>query len=120
MIKHSEPSRGTRRTFHKDDKAQIYVNKVEDETEFEIERTHKERYFILFLFSLAALMSSAGWMCFVPIFNKMMFAYSDANRLKIDYLNFIFLLAKVPMNYPAIYIIEKHGLRTSMLVGMSF
>lgn len=76
---------------------------------------------MLILYSLAAIMSSGAWICFVPLTTVMNEnAYRDASRLEIDYLNFIYLLMYIPVNFIAVFIIEKQSMRTAMLIGAFF
>ena len=42
------------------------------------------------------------------------------SRLYFDYLSVIYLIMSVPMNFVAVFVIEKKGLRTAMLIGASF
>lgn len=40
-------------------------------------------------------------------------------HLQIDYLNVIYLLMYIPMSFISMYTIEKYGMRTAMLVGVT-
>jgi FLVCR family MFS transporter 7 len=78
-----------------------------------------ERYLILALFSLVQLMNTAGWICFAAIVDKIKFAYPSTTALDVNYLSWIFMIVYLPMNPIATSLIENHGLRKSLLLGVS-
>jgi hypothetical protein len=43
--------------------------------------------------------------------------YIKSNRLYFDYLSVIYLIMSIPFNFVAVFVIEKKGLRTAMLIG---
>jgi len=61
-------------------------------------------------------MSASGWICFIPIVKEINEGF-ETDRLLVDYLNYIYLVLYVPINFLAILIIEKKGLRTAMVTG---
>ena len=61
-------------------------------------------------------MSASGWICFLPIIKEINEGF-DIDRLLIDYLNYIYLVLYVPINFLAVPIIEKKGMRTAMIIG---
>ena len=63
-------------------------------------------------------MNTAGWICFAAIVDKIKFAYPGTTALDINYLSWIFMIVYLPMNPIATYMIENHGLRKSLLLGV--
>ena len=63
-------------------------------------------------------MNTAGWICFAAIVDKIKFAYPGTTALDINYLSWIFMIVFLPLNPIATYMIEKHGLRKSLLLGV--
>ena len=84
-----------------------------------MEKKHAFRYAVLFLFSISAIMSASGWICFIPIIKEINQGFK-INRLLIDYLNYIYLVLYVPINFLAVIVIEQKGMRTAMIIGSLF
>ena len=72
------------------------------------EKKYRQRFCVLFLYSLAQIMSSAAWLCFAAIFHKLVFVFSDNNevKFKINYLSWVYMLAFIPINFFANWVIE--------------
>jgi hypothetical protein len=62
-------------------------------------------------------MNTAGWICFAAIPDKILFAYSETNNFDMNYLSFIFMVVFLPINPISTSIIEKYGLRKTLLIG---
>lgn len=58
------------------------------------------------------------WICFAPIFDLMMELYG-VSLLTINYLSMSFMIIYVPMNFPSTYVLDKYGMRTGVLIGMT-
>ena len=43
------------------------------------EKKYKQRFYVLILYSLAQILSSAAWLCFAGIYDKVEFIYRDIN-----------------------------------------
>ena len=66
---------------------------------------------------MAAIMTGIAWIGFTSITHEIEHIYTNMIRWKIDLLNIIFLILYVPVNFVAVFIIEKYGLRTAMITG---
>lgn len=90
------------------------------------------RFRVLFLYCLAQISSSAAWLCFASIYGKVEFVflqedkdedekYNGQVRFAIRELSFVYLLAFIPINFFAIWLIEhkNQGMRKSLIIGMT-
>ena len=83
-----------------------------------LETNDRARYCNLILFSLAIIMNSVGWLTFAPITRLMSRFYpTDADFWNNFFV--IYLLLSIPFNFLAIWVIEKKGLRTSLIIGVT-
>ena len=65
-------------------------------------------------------MNTAAWINFSPIVSKVIFAYSDPSITsgKINFLSYVFMIVYLPFNFVSIWIIEKKGVRVSVLTAV--
>ena len=84
-----------------------------------MEKKHAFRFAVLSLFSISAIMSSSGWICFLPLIRELRHGVK-IDRILLDYLNYIYLVLYVPINFVAVIIIEYKGMRTAMIIGSLF
>lgn len=65
------------------------------------------------------MMNSINWICFEPVEDKLVLAYSLTNRM-VSMLSMSYLVAFPLINFLSIYTIEKYGCRKSILIGLTF
>jgi len=61
-------------------------------------------------------MSSSAWLVCTSTIKSVKEAY-NIKRWQVDFLNVIYLVMYIPINFIAVFLIEKRGMRTSMLTG---
>lgn len=74
-------------------------------------------------------MSSAAWLCFAGIYDKLEFVfrhnndpeYTETVKFEINYLSWVYMLAFIPMNFFANWVIELRykGMRKAIIIGMT-
>ncbi len=58
-----------------------------------------------------------GWIAFAPLSDVLQNNYGVSIYL-VNYLSQSFMLAYIPMNQPAVYVLDRIGLKTGMTVGI--
>ena len=89
-----------------------------------MEKSHKGRFTVLFLFSLQHIMCAMGFLSFGSINEKLKFAYNCPNehisKWQLDYVNSCFMIIYVPMSLVSSWYIETYCIRKCVIVGSLF
>jgi fucose permease len=93
-----------------------YTTDDEGQTPAGIPKLYKYRFYELFLFSLIMMTIGCAWICFSPIFDVLQDAYG-VSLLTVNYLSLSYMMFFIPFNFPSTIVLEKYGLRFSVLFG---
>ncbi|XP_067901105.1 feline leukemia virus subgroup C receptor-related protein 1 isoform X2 [Heterodontus francisci] len=79
-------------------------------------RLYWKRFIILTVFSLYSMVNSFQWIQYSIIANIFCTFYQVSEE-QIDWLSVVYMLAYIPLIFPAAWLIDKKGLRTVALLG---
>ncbi|MCJ8750062.1 hypothetical protein PDJAM_G00195070 [Pangasius djambal] len=79
-------------------------------------RLYRRRFAVLAIFSLYSLLNAFQWIQYSIITNVFMHFYSVTN-LMIDWLSVVYMLAYIPLIFPATWLLDRAGLRVTALLG---
>ncbi|XP_036405715.1 feline leukemia virus subgroup C receptor-related protein 1 [Megalops cyprinoides] len=74
------------------------------------------RFAVLAVFSLYSLVNAFQWIQYSIITNIFTFYYNVSND-KIDWLSVVYMVAYVPLIFPATWLLDKKGLKITALLG---
>ncbi|XP_061559978.1 feline leukemia virus subgroup C receptor-related protein 1 [Phycodurus eques] len=74
------------------------------------------RFLVLAVFSLYSLVNAFQWIQYGILANVFMHFYRVDND-KVDWLSIVFMLAYVPLIFPATWLLDRRGLRLTALLG---
>ncbi|XP_061098142.1 feline leukemia virus subgroup C receptor-related protein 1 [Conger conger] len=75
-----------------------------------------KRFAVLAVFSLYSLVNAFQWIQYSIISNIFTFYYGVSND-KVDWLSVVYMVAYVPLIFPATWLLDKKGLRITALLG---
>ncbi|KAG9347546.1 hypothetical protein JZ751_005114 [Albula glossodonta] len=75
-----------------------------------------KRFAVLAVFSLYSLVNAFQWIQYSIIANIFTFYYGVSND-KIDWLSVVYMVAYVPLIFPATWLLDKKGLKITALLG---
>ncbi len=76
------------------------------------------RWVVLVLFMLPAIATQLQWITFAPIATDAAALYTGGNTESIDLFAVIFMLAYIPMSFPASWCIDTLGLKWGTGIGV--
>ncbi|MBN2078609.1 MAG: MFS transporter [Spirochaetes bacterium] len=76
------------------------------------------RWVVLILFMLPAISTQIQWITFAPIAKDAAVFYTGGNAEAIDMLAVVFMLAYIPMSFPASWCIDRFGLKWGTGIGV--
>ncbi|KAM4693794.1 choline/ethanolamine transporter FLVCR1 [Discoglossus pictus] len=79
-------------------------------------KLYYRRFVILGVFSLYSLVNAFQWIQY-SIITTIFTQYYDVTSDKIDWLSMVYMLAYVPLIFPATWLLDKKGLRVTALLG---
>ncbi|XP_043911423.1 feline leukemia virus subgroup C receptor-related protein 1 [Protopterus annectens] len=79
-------------------------------------KLYLKRFVILTIFSMYSLVNAFQWIQYSIITNIFTHFYSVSND-KIDWLSVVYMVAYVPLIFPATWLLDKKGLRITALLG---
>ncbi|KAA0708413.1 Feline leukemia virus subgroup C receptor-related protein 1 [Triplophysa tibetana] len=79
-------------------------------------RLYWRRFAVLAVFSLYSLVNAFQWIQYSIIANIFM-DYYDVSNLMIDWLSVVYMVAYVPLIFPATWLLDKKGLKMIVLLG---
>ena len=74
------------------------------------------RFVVLAIFSLANASNAFLWICFSPIFQYATERFQVSNTA-VNMLSLVFLFAYLPASIMTVYVVERYGLRTGLVMG---
>lgn len=77
------------------------------------------RYLILFLLCISSCLSAYVWICFAPI-QPTVSSLFEASALQINVISAIFYISYLPASILGTWLMERHGLRTTLVWGAGF
>ncbi|XP_066272055.1 heme transporter FLVCR1-like [Branchiostoma lanceolatum] len=81
-------------------------------------KLYKRRWFMLLLFSSYSLSNAFQWIHYSVISNIIVRYYS-VSILAVDWLSMVYMLAYIPLIFPATWTLDRYGLRVVGLLGSS-
>lgn len=89
----------------------------EEEEEKRLEtRVYARRFAVLAVFSLYSLVNAFQWIQYSIITNVFTQYYGVTND-KVDWLSIVYMVAYVPLIFPATWLLDRKGLRLTALLG---
>uniref|UniRef100_A0A3P8T9S4 Choline/ethanolamine transporter FLVCR1 n=1 Tax=Amphiprion percula TaxID=161767 RepID=A0A3P8T9S4_AMPPE len=79
-------------------------------------RLYRRRFAVLTVFSLYSLVNAFQWIQYSIIANVFTRYYGVAND-KVDWLSIVYMVAYVPLIFPATWLLDRKGLRLTALLG---
>ncbi|XP_060907521.1 feline leukemia virus subgroup C receptor-related protein 1 [Labrus mixtus] len=79
-------------------------------------RLYRRRFAVLFVFSLYSSVNAFQWIQYSIITNVFM-QYYGVSSDKVDWLSIVYMLAYVPLIFPATWLLDRKGLRLTALLG---
>uniref|UniRef100_A0A673MD35 Feline leukemia virus subgroup C cellular receptor 1 n=1 Tax=Sinocyclocheilus rhinocerous TaxID=307959 RepID=A0A673MD35_9TELE len=79
-------------------------------------RLYWRRFAVLAVFSLYSLVNAFQWIQYSIITNIFM-DYYNVSSIAIDWLSVVYMVAYVPLIFPATWLLDKKGLRMTALLG---
>lgn len=79
-------------------------------------RRYRRRFAVLAVFSLYSLVNSFQWIQYSIITNVFTQYYGVTND-KVDWLSIVYMVAYVPLIFPATWMLDRRGLRLTALLG---
>ncbi|XP_005452454.1 choline/ethanolamine transporter FLVCR1 [Oreochromis niloticus] len=90
---------------------------AEEEEEKRLEtRVYARRFAVLAVFSLYSLVNAFQWIQYSIITNVFTQYYGVTND-KVDWLSIVYMVAYVPLIFPATWLLDRKGLRLTALLG---
>ncbi|XP_031607410.2 feline leukemia virus subgroup C receptor-related protein 1 [Oreochromis aureus] len=90
---------------------------AEEEEEKRLEtRVYARRFAVLAVFSLYSLVNAFQWIQYSIITNVFRQYYGVTND-KVDWLSIVYMVAYVPLIFPATWLLDRKGLRLTALLG---
>ncbi|XP_035666474.1 feline leukemia virus subgroup C receptor-related protein 1-like [Branchiostoma floridae] len=81
-------------------------------------KLYVRRWFMLLLFSSYSLSNAFQWIHYSVISNIVV-RYYNASILAVDWLSMVYMLAYIPLIFPATWTLDRYGLRVVGLLGSS-
>lgn len=82
------------------------------------------RWIILFIFSFISLLSAFNWIEYniiqdvtIQFYNKSLPAGKDNQNSAVNWFSMVYMLCYTPLVFPAMFLLEKKGLKLSILLG---
>ena len=79
-------------------------------------RTYWWRWIVLLVFSLNLAMTNILWITAAPIANVVM-CYYNVSEFWVNSLSEVYMLTYIILLFPAVWLLDKYGLRLSILLG---
>uniref|UniRef100_A0A3Q2GQN0 FLVCR choline and heme transporter 1 n=1 Tax=Cyprinodon variegatus TaxID=28743 RepID=A0A3Q2GQN0_CYPVA len=79
-------------------------------------RLYRRRFAVLMVFSLYSLMNAFQWIHYSIIANVFTRYYNVTND-RVDWLSIVYMVAYIPLIFPATWLLERRGLRLTALLG---
>ncbi|CAJ1077660.1 feline leukemia virus subgroup C receptor-related protein 1 isoform X1 [Xyrichtys novacula] len=79
-------------------------------------RLYRRRFAVLTVFSLYSLVNAFQWIQYSIITNVFMSFYGVSSD-KVDWLSIVYMVAYVPLIFPATWLLDQKGLRLTALLG---
>ncbi|XP_028296361.1 choline/ethanolamine transporter FLVCR1 [Gouania willdenowi] len=79
-------------------------------------RLYRRRFLVLLVFSLYSLLNAFQWIHYSIITNVFTRYYGVSNE-RVDLLSIVYMLAYVPLIFPATWLLDRTGLRVTALLG---
>lgn len=79
-------------------------------------RLYRRRFAVLAVFSLYSLVNAFQWIQYSIITNVFTHFYGVTND-KVDWLSIVYMVAYVPLIFPATWLLDRRGLRLTALLG---
>lgn len=79
-------------------------------------RLYRHRFAVLAVFSLYSLVNAFQWIQYSIITNVFTQFYGVTND-KVDWLSIVYMVAYVPLIFPATWLLDRRGLRLTALLG---
>ncbi|XP_041660718.1 feline leukemia virus subgroup C receptor-related protein 1 isoform X1 [Cheilinus undulatus] len=79
-------------------------------------RLYRRRFAVLVVFSLYSLVNAFQWIQYSIITNVFM-KYYGVSSDKVDWLSIVYMVAYVPLIFPATWLLDRKGLRLTALLG---
>lgn len=79
-------------------------------------RVYRRRFAVLAIFSLSSLLNAFQWIQYSIITNIFTHFYSVAN-VTVDWLSVVYMVAYIPLIFPATWLLDRKGLRVTALLG---
>ncbi|XP_074540873.1 choline/ethanolamine transporter FLVCR1 [Halichoeres trimaculatus] len=101
-----------------DEREVMLPNGVGEEKEEKIleTRLYLRRFAVLLVFSLYSLVNAFQWIQYSIITNVFMYYYG-VSADKVDWLSIVYMVAYVPLIFPATWLLDRKGLRLTALLG---
>ncbi|XP_024086178.1 uncharacterized MFS-type transporter C09D4.1-like isoform X2 [Cimex lectularius] len=81
-------------------------------------RVYKKRWIMLFLFVATSTFNAIHWLQYSIIANIAM-KYYEVSALAVNWSSMIYMVIYVPLVFPATFVLEKKGLRFSLILGLT-
>ncbi|XP_056283492.1 feline leukemia virus subgroup C receptor-related protein 1 [Pseudoliparis swirei] len=82
-------------------------------------RLYRRRFAVLAVFGLCSLVNSFQWIQYSIIANVFS-RYFGVSSLAVDWLSVVYMVAYVPLIFPATWLLDRKGLRLTALLGAGF
>ncbi|CAL8295412.1 unnamed protein product [Arctogadus glacialis] len=79
---------------------------------------YKRRWVMLFLFTSYSMYNAFQWIQYA-IINNIFMRFYNLNSFAIDWMSMVFMLTYIPVIFPAIWLLDKTGLRVMAIVASS-
>ncbi|XP_017310198.1 feline leukemia virus subgroup C receptor-related protein 1 [Ictalurus punctatus] len=79
-------------------------------------RLYRRRFAVLAIFSLYSLLNAFQWIQYSIISNIFIHFYGVTNVM-IDWLSVVYMVAYIPLIFPATWLLDRKGLRVTALIG---
>lgn len=79
-------------------------------------RVYRRRFAVLTVFSLYSLVNAFQWIQY-SIITNVFTQYYGVDNDKIDWLSIVYMVAYVPLIFPATWLLDRKGLRLTALLG---
>ena len=91
----------------------------EETKDTEAPQVYTRRWFMLLMFCCCTCINGLGWINFVPIFSLLQEVYGQS-LFNVNYLAMCYMVLFLPVNFPSVIALDKYGLKTGVLIGISF
>ncbi|WP_457559121.1 MFS transporter [Candidatus Harpocratesius sp.] len=78
------------------------------------------RFVVLGIFMLMGIITQIGWITFAPITQDVADFYHVSQNAIVWGLTGVFMIAYIPVNFPACWLIDKYGLKWGVGIGVIF